>query len=241
MWFTVQIPMMLQSAYCWLHSLEEGERAKMSECGFDQGGYFIINGMEKVLIAQEKMASNFVYVFKKNPPSKHSWMAEIRSQREGMQATSPFSVKLRAKQPAGGRSKSHGQIVAVLPYIRTEIPIVILFRALGVLSDRDICQRIVSDMNDKQMLNLLKPSLEEGTLYLTQNVCLDFIGRRGPTVGAPKELRIRYAREVNFLYLCFTYAWCDTRHSTSNCSYFTKKCWRTWDSKRGVSIAKLGS
>eukprot|EP01054_Gregarina_sp_Poly1_P010120 Gregarina_sp_Poly_1__10119@NODE_68_length_16344_cov_127_756773_g58_i0_p1_GENE_NODE_68_length_16344_cov_127_756773_g58_i0NODE_68_length_16344_cov_127_756773_g58_i0_p1_ORF_typecomplete_len1269_score240_32RNA_pol_Rpb2_6/PF00562_28/2e129RNA_pol_Rpb2_1/PF04563_15/6e84RNA_pol_Rpb2_7/PF04560_20/1_4e36RNA_pol_Rpb2_2/PF04561_14/1_2e29RNA_pol_Rpb2_3/PF04565_16/1_7e28RNA_pol_Rpb2_4/PF04566_13/4_4e20RNA_pol_Rpb2_5/PF04567_17/5_1e18RNA_pol_Rpb2_5/PF04567_17/9_5e03DUF1922/PF09082_10/0_13SURF2/PF05477_11/14_NO len=189
-----RIPMMLHSTYCWLSGLNKTDLAKMGECSFDQGGYFIINGMEKVLIAQEKMASNFVYVFKKNAPSKYSWMAEIRSQREGMQATSPFSVKLKAKQ--GGRSKAYGQIVATLPYVRTEIPVVILFRALGILSDKDVCQRIVYDMKDKQMLNLLKPSLEEGALFLTQNVCLDFIGRRGPTVGAPKELRIRYAREL---------------------------------------------
>lgn len=43
-----------------------------------QGGYFIINGSEKVLIAQERMANNHVYVFKKSQPSKYSYVAEIR-------------------------------------------------------------------------------------------------------------------------------------------------------------------
>lgn len=193
-----RVPMMLRSKYCWLYGLKDKGISSMGECSFDQGGYFIINGMEKVLIAQEKMASNFVYVFKKSPPAKYSWMAEIRSQREGMQATSPFSIKLktRVQGSSSTRSKAFGQIVATLPYIRTEVPIVILFRALGVLSDRDVCQRIVYDMKDKQMLNLLRPSLEEGGPFLTQNVCLDFIGRRGPTVGAPRDLRIRYAKEL---------------------------------------------
>ena len=43
-----------------------------------QGGYFVINGSEKVLIAQEKMANNHVYVFKKSQPSKYGFVAECR-------------------------------------------------------------------------------------------------------------------------------------------------------------------
>jgi len=43
-----------------------------------QGGYFVINGSEKVLIAQERMANNHVYVFKKSQPSKYSFVAEMR-------------------------------------------------------------------------------------------------------------------------------------------------------------------
>ena len=44
-----------------------------------QGGYFVINGSEKVLIAQEKMANNHVYAFKKSQPSKYGFVAECRS------------------------------------------------------------------------------------------------------------------------------------------------------------------
>lgn len=46
------------------------------------------------------------------------------------------------------------------------------------------------------MLNLLKPSLEEAFDFTSQLVCLDFIGKRGPTVGASREKRIQYAREL---------------------------------------------
>jgi DNA-directed RNA polymerase II subunit RPB2 len=49
------------------------------DCCFDQGGYFIINGSEKVIVAQERMANNQVNVFAKKPPSKYSWVCEIRS------------------------------------------------------------------------------------------------------------------------------------------------------------------
>ncbi|OII72640.1 RNA polymerase beta subunit [Cryptosporidium andersoni] len=183
-----KIPIMLRSEYCWTHNITERELQSAGECIYDQGGYFIINGMEKVLIGQERMANNFVYLFQKKQPSKYTWIAEVRSNREGMQATSGFSVKLR-----GG---SQGQVVATLPYIRTDIPIAILFRALGVLSDKDILLRCVYDFSDSQMLAILRPSLEETFEFSSQEVCLDFIGKRGPTVGAIREKRIQYAREL---------------------------------------------
>ena len=71
---------MLRSSFCALNDIEEDERVLHKECVYDQGGYFVINGSEKVLVAQERMASNFVYVFSKKQPSKFSWGAEIRSQ-----------------------------------------------------------------------------------------------------------------------------------------------------------------
>ena len=43
-----------------------------------QGGYFVVNGSEKVLIAQERLASNHVAVYKKSQPSKYSYAAELR-------------------------------------------------------------------------------------------------------------------------------------------------------------------
>jgi len=51
---------------------------RLSVCHCIQGGYFIINGSEKVLIAQERMAANHVYVFKKSQPSKYLYVAECR-------------------------------------------------------------------------------------------------------------------------------------------------------------------
>ena len=52
------IPIMLRSAYCLLSGMTERDLAELNECHLDPGGYFIINGSEKVLIAQEKMATN---------------------------------------------------------------------------------------------------------------------------------------------------------------------------------------
>jgi DNA-directed RNA polymerase beta subunit len=53
-----KIPIMLQSSFCSLKGLDNKGLTDMGECTYDQGGYFVINGSEKVLVAQERMAAN---------------------------------------------------------------------------------------------------------------------------------------------------------------------------------------
>eukprot|EP00919_Chromeraceae_sp_WS-2016_P004171 GHVR01009985.1.p1 GENE.GHVR01009985.1~~GHVR01009985.1.p1 ORF type:complete len:586 (+),score=143.42 GHVR01009985.1:71-1828(+) len=192
-----RVPVMVKSHFCWLDGWDAEKLAKLNECSFDQGGYFIVNGSEKVLVAQERMANNFIHLFKKKGDSQIDWVCDIRSMQEGRQATTPFSVKLKKRRKGGQGGKSnYGQIVATLPYIRKDIPIVILFRALGVVSDRDIMARCsCENMNDKAVLNVLKASIEEAFDFHTQDVCLDFIARRGATVGSQRERRLQFARD----------------------------------------------
>lgn len=56
--FIGKIPIMLRSYNCSLHPLSDRDLTELNECPLDPGGYFIINGSEKVIIAQEKMATN---------------------------------------------------------------------------------------------------------------------------------------------------------------------------------------
>lgn len=70
---------------------------------------------------------------------------------------------------------SSGQYIrATLPYIRNEIPIIIVFRALGFVADKDILEHICYDFSDTQMMELLRPSLEEAFVIQNQQVC-DFL------------------------------------------------------------------
>ena len=86
---------MLRSTFCILRDLRDQDLYDLNECPYDSGGYFIINGSEKVLIAQERMATNHVYVFAKAQPSPISFLAEIRSAVEkGGKTISQFQVKL---------------------------------------------------------------------------------------------------------------------------------------------------
>lgn len=191
--FIGRIPIMVRSNYCALSNKTEKERITYKECVFDQGGYFIINGKEKVLVAQEKMANNFVYVFHKSQPSKFLWVAEIRSQNESSnKVPSQFSIKLMNKAKS-----SHEQVIrANLPYIKSDVPVVVLFRAMGFVADRDIISHVCYDSSDVRMMELLRPSLEEAFVIPSQEVALDFIGRRGNSVGASQDQRIIYAKDL---------------------------------------------
>ena len=100
---------MLRSTFCILHELSPAELYDLNECPYDSGGYFIINGSEKVLIAQERMATNHVYVFAKAQPSPINFLAEIRSAVEkGGKTISQFQVKMfhRSQEKTVGSSSS---------------------------------------------------------------------------------------------------------------------------------------
>eukprot|EP01087_Luapelamoeba_hula_P007555 TRINITY_DN1846_c2_g1_i1.p1 TRINITY_DN1846_c2_g1~~TRINITY_DN1846_c2_g1_i1.p1 ORF type:complete len:1191 (-),score=165.77 TRINITY_DN1846_c2_g1_i1:149-3694(-) len=190
-----RVPIMLRSKYCMLADANDKNLTEMGECPYDQGGYFVINGSEKVLIAQEKMSHNHVYVFKKVPPSKYSYVAELRSCLEsGQRPTSTMYVKMMAK---GDAKVGVGQTIkATIPYIRQDIPVIIVFRALGFVADREILELIVYDFQNRDMMELLRPSLEEAFVIQDNAVALDYIGKRGTTIGATKEKRIKYAKEI---------------------------------------------
>ncbi|XP_067622121.1 DNA-directed RNA polymerase II subunit RPB2-like [Eurosta solidaginis] len=76
--FIGKIPIMLRSTYCLLSQLTDRDLTELNECPLDPGGYFIINGSEKVLIAREKVATNAVYVFSMKD-GKYAYKSEIRS------------------------------------------------------------------------------------------------------------------------------------------------------------------
>ncbi len=91
---------MVKSQNCWLGCFENNSEFKsVNECPLDPGGYFIVNGSEKVLIAQEKMAVNNVYVFP-TKDKKFSHVGECRSVIEnGIRPTSTLRVMFLNKSP----------------------------------------------------------------------------------------------------------------------------------------------
>lgn len=195
--FIGRVPLMLRSSYCLLSNCETDVALnEMGECHVDQGGYFVINGSEKVLLAQERMSANHVFVFVKSQPSKFSHIAEVRSVADvsNRPATS-VQVKLLAR--GGGKGGISGQtIVCTLPQIRQDIPIVIVFRALGFQNDKEVMRHICYDFNDDEFMTSLMPSIEEAQVIQEQKVALDFIGKRGPSVAASRDARIKYARDL---------------------------------------------
>ncbi|KAJ8322985.1 DNA-dependent RNA polymerase II [Batrachochytrium dendrobatidis] len=192
--FVGKVPIMLRSQYCILFDLEQRDLMQVGECPHDQGGYFVINGSEKVLIAQERMATNHVYVFSRSQPSSYSFSCEIRSQGStGSKVPSTLFIK---RMSLKSEDKGGQPIRTSLPYIKVDIPIIVVFRALGIVADQHILEHICYDFNDTAMLELLKPCIEEAFVIQNTDVALDYIGKRGTTVGVSRERRIRYAADI---------------------------------------------
>jgi DNA-directed RNA polymerase II subunit RPB2 len=192
-----RVPIMLRSKICVLQSAKKSGKvtnlASLGECDYDEGGYFIINGTEKVLIAQERMSTNHVYVFAQADGSKYTHVAEIRSSVDmAHRPTRTLFVKLTAKG-----SKNAQYIKATIPYVREEIPVVLVFRALGFVTDRDVLEHVVYDLTDTRMTEMVRPSIEEASVIRTKELALDFIGKRGTGgIGARREDRLRYAKQL---------------------------------------------
>jgi DNA-directed RNA polymerase II subunit RPB2 len=85
---------------------------------------------------------------------------------------------------------------ATLPYVRQDIPIMLIFRGLGILSDQEIMKHIVYDVTDDAMTDLVRPSIEEGFAVQEQHIALDQIGRRGNVGMNAQDKRIKHAEDI---------------------------------------------
>ena len=170
-----KIPIMLRSSVCVLTHYKHMPAEVTGECKMDPGGYFIINGSEKTCLGQERAAENTIYCFNvsKNN-SKWSYTAEIKSVPD-WRCISPKQISMMLSQKNNG----YGNFICIqIPRMKQPIPLVILFRALGVLSDKKICEKIVLDINDvnnKIFIDNLKASIVEANNYTTQEAALKYI------------------------------------------------------------------
>ena len=170
-----KIPIMLRSNVCVLNHYKHIQSEVSGECKMDPGGYFIINGSEKTCLGQERAAENTIYCFdiEKNN-TKWSYIAEIKSVPD-WKSISPKQISIMISQ----KNNSYGNNIYIqIPRLKNPIPICILFRALGVISDKEICEKIVLDIEDnknKIFLEQLKASIVEGNTYITEENALKYI------------------------------------------------------------------
>lgn len=185
------IPVMLKSDFCILKNKSADEMSKMNECMYDHGGYFIVNGSEKVLMAQERMATNQPYIFL----NKFGYyVAEVRSTIEGsMKSAAQVVIKLL---PAHKKTNIvHGTLLRVtVPYVKKDIPIGILLKALGIMDEVKIRQLV--SQSDKELLDILEPSIEETRIVLTQEMALEYIGKRLVNPIQEREKRIDHVHLI---------------------------------------------
>jgi len=167
-----RFPIMLMSNLCILKGLAPRARFATGECRNDRGGYFIIDGKEKVVISQEKFADNMLYIQDKGN-ELYSHIAKIRSVSEDT-SKQVRTVSISIVRPS--TKYSNNQIVVSVPNVRKPVPLFILMRALGVESDRDIIKYCLLDMDkNKHYIDLFIPSIHDARTYFTQQECLKFI------------------------------------------------------------------
>ena len=170
-----KLPIMVKSDICVLKQYKHLDCKITGECYVDAGGYFIINGSEKIVIPQERAAENKVYCFniKKNN-NKWEWLAEIKSVPDH-RCISPKQINMMI----ASRNSGFGHPMYIqIPRIKQPVPLFILFRALGINSDREICEMIVLDIDNekmKKMLFGLKASIVQASKYITKEDALDYI------------------------------------------------------------------
>lgn len=161
------IPLMVRSKYCSLN-LKKGY--DKSECEYDPGGYFIVNGSEKVVMALERMCDNRPLVFTKKDAQTIIYQVQVNSRSYG---------KNPQTQIISVRMKRDNTMTIRVPILK-EVSVIILFRALGIESDRDIINYITYDEDDTEMVNLAKLSLEQsvderGNRILTRDDAINYM------------------------------------------------------------------
>jgi DNA-directed RNA polymerase II subunit RPB2 len=165
-----KIPIMVRSRYCNLR--QQGVPSRHDECRFDYGGYFVINGNEKVVIAQDRIAENKVFVFVNNKATPYSHIAEVRSVSERR-----FGIPKTTAVKLSNRGNQFGKYIrANVHHMKHEIPLFILFRALGIESDKEIVAHIVPDCDD-HIVKELAGSMDEASSVRTKNDAIVYLMR----------------------------------------------------------------
>jgi len=195
-----ELPIMVKSKRCTLHSgnirsemeLDRDEYnwrlMEMQEDPLDPGGYFIINGTERVLISLEDLAPNRVMVERQERYGKAVEVAKVFSQREGYRALTLVE------------KKKDGILVVSVPAAAGQIPLVVLMKALGTANDSDIYRAIVSK---EEMSNILYANLEEALdpkLYPPNGIqttedAINYLEKKFAT-GQAKEYRTKKVESI---------------------------------------------
>lgn len=183
------IPVMLKSKLCYLSQLNREELISHGEDPNDPGGYFIINGSERVMVAMEDLAPNRVLLDIETRGAKPVYQAKIFSTTVGFRAR----IQLRMK--------SDGTIHLSMPGVPTKIPFVILMRALGLESDREIAEAVSPEKTIQNELASCFDEVEDVEGIDTVEGAVLYIGNR-VAHGQVEEYRVKRAERIldrNFL------------------------------------------
>ena len=203
-----RMPIMLRSSKCRLSGKNDRQMAFMNECALDPGGYFIVNGTEKVILVQEQLSKNRVIVeadIKKGivSASVTRYVPTAPVPRNLAKLTATSSTHER-------KSKSYVIMKKEKIYLQHNIlqepvPIVIVLKAMGIPSDHEMLQLVAGV--DSTYQDGFAVNFEEATKLgiFSQHQALDYIGSRvkmgvrSRVPGAPAQRRNTIADAIEAL------------------------------------------
>ena len=192
-WQLFKIPIMLHSKYCILHNKPKEFLQEVGECPYDNGGYFVVDGAEKVLITRQEQAFNTLYITPQNDP-KVSVYASIQCLSAKTRQVKRMAISLmrhveRKSLKSDKIITSHATIQVSLPFIRKSVSLFVLFRALGFQSDEEILKMIFPDFNSPEatfLLPKLQPSIIDAYPFVNTYMAIQYITTLTKGFSAPR-------------------------------------------------------
>ena len=184
--FFCKIPTMIGSIVCNLYNFTKEERIKKGECRNDPGGYFVIKGVERVIVTLQRPNYNFVQVIEQpvTNNTKYGLISEIRSVAE----ESGYSVLIQSML-----SLNNIDIYVSLPNIREPIPAGIVFKAMGFMTFDEISELI--DMKYDAGKPFVKNIYKMAAHIPTQEDAIKYISRY-PLYTIHADVQVSYARQI---------------------------------------------
>src|SRR6478736_8146042 len=174
------MPVMVRSNACILHNLSEQKLVEHGEDPSDPGGYFIINGSERVIVGLEDLSYNKIIVDAEETSGTILHKAKVYSSIVGYRAKLELIMR------------PDGSIVSKIPGSPVDIPLIILVRALGLESDKDIANAV--SLNN-EIQDELEPSFEKSGEVATSRDAIIYISKR-IAPGMLEEFQIKRAETL---------------------------------------------
>ena len=192
-----EIPVMVKSKFCALSGVSHctpagatnnqfmGVKQPIAECPKDEGGYFIVRGLDRTLQMQEGLRNNVPFVFAMRQPHKYGFVAEVRSRHElKMRSTSTLRVYVTNKK--GGAPP---EILVALPFLPTmDVPLVAVFRMLG-FHDVQQMQRFIHNSETptpppphghrEPLREHVEAVCRHAVQHMSEDNVFEFVGKRG--------------------------------------------------------------
>jgi DNA-directed RNA polymerase subunit B" len=178
------LPIMIMSKVCNLADMPREEMVKMGEDALDPGGYFIVNGTERVIMTLEDLAPNKILVENEERYGDNIEVAKVFSERRGYRA---LVVVERGRK----------SIVEVsFPSISGRLNFITLIRALGIETDEEIVNTVSSD---PEIIKFMLENLEEAEVH-TRQEAIEKVGNR-VAASQTREYQVKRANYVIDRYL----------------------------------------